>query len=82
MNIANLAFHALAKATAPKQKIHICQSTHNGDADQRVYTLLIDGEVYTNVNRFLLAALYDGQTPAELGIEPDWDDATIQGEKL
>jgi len=60
--------NALPQLEAPK--IHICSTLFRPNAVSPIYTVLIDGELYCNVNKYLLAALQDGMTPAELEMEP------------
>jgi hypothetical protein len=50
---------------------HIIGRTHPDDEIGPRYTLMIDGEQFSNVNRFVLASLEDGMTPSELGMDPD-----------
>jgi hypothetical protein len=59
---------ALPKLYEPK--IHICSTLFRPNAVSPIYTILLDGELYSNVNRYLLAALQDGMTPDDLDMEP------------
>jgi hypothetical protein len=51
-------------------KIHICSTLYRPNAVSPIHTVLIDGELYCNVNKYLLAALQDGMTPDELEMTP------------
>lgn len=57
-------------------RIHICSTLYRPNAVSPIHTILLDGEVYENVNKYLLAALMDGMSPADLEMEP----AALDGE--
>jgi hypothetical protein len=68
--------NALPKLDAPK--IHICSTLFRPNAVSPIYTILVDGELYSNVNKYLLAALHDGMTPDELEMEPSDEDEDFE----
>lgn len=68
-----------ATLTIPAPKVFICSTLYRPNAVSPIHTVLIDGEYYTRVNKYLLAALQEGMTPEELDMEPsdeadDYDD--------
>lgn len=54
--------------------LHIISARYPGDEFGTRYTVLVGGEVYANVNRFVLRDLEDGYSPEDLGMEPDADE--------
>ena len=59
-------------------KIHICSTLFRPNAVSPIYTVLIDGELYCNVNKYLLAALQDGMTPDELEMTPSAEEEDFE----
>jgi hypothetical protein len=59
-------------------KIHICSTLYRRDAVSPIYSVLIDGEIYSNVNKYLLAALQDGMTPDELEMTPSEEEEDFE----
>jgi hypothetical protein len=59
-------------------RLHICSTRYRPNAVSPIYTVLIDGELYTNVNRYLLAALQDGMTPDELEMTPSEEEEDFE----
>ena len=68
----NAAFQLVAP------KIHICSTLYRPNAVSPIYTVLIDGELYCNVNKYLLAALQDGMTPDELEMTPSEEEEDFE----
>lgn len=50
---------------------HIIGRTFPNDQFGPRYTLMIDGEQFSNCNRHIIARLDDGWTPDEMGMCPD-----------
>lgn len=53
--------------------LHIISRRHDAVFGE-IATVLLDGEVYAGINRWLLAALRDGLTPDDLQIDPAKDE--------
>lgn len=52
--------------------VHIISTSYRNSAELGPrYTVLVDGEIYPRINKYLLASLRDGMTPAELELEPE-----------
>jgi len=54
--------------------LHIISARYPGDEFGPRYTVRVDGEIYSGLNKWLLAALEDGMTPEDLQLEPDADE--------
>lgn len=59
-------------------RVHICSTLFRPNAVSPIYTVLIDGEIYSNVNKYLLKALQEGMTPEELEMDPDEEDEDFE----
>ena len=55
---------------AGNPQVHICATLFRPNAVSPIHTVLIDGKLYTNINKYLLSALKEGMTPEELEIDP------------
>lgn len=52
--------------------VHIISKSFRNSAELGPrYTVLVDGEIYPRINKYLLASLRDGMTPEELELEPE-----------
>jgi hypothetical protein len=53
------------------QSVFICSTLFRPDAVSPIFEVLIEGLRYRHINKWLLAELQRGTTPAELDLDPD-----------